>query len=377
MMVLDDQLIMTPGPTNVPSRVLQAMTRPMINHRGPEFESLYQSIEENLKRTFETKSDVFPLSSSGTGGVECAVSNTIAPGDKAIIVVNGEFSRRLRDMIKSYGGETVEIAAEDGFAPSREEIDRILEKERDARAFFVVYNETSTGVTLRELEHIGEVLKGRDTLFVVDAISILGGDHLPTDAWNIDMCITGSQKCLACPPGLALISVNEKALKVAEKNRNPRYYFDLPRIKKYHEDNSTPYTPNLPLFYALDEALKLLMEEGLTKRIERHYKHSQQFYDGLESMGLQILPETKVRSKTVIAVKNPAGIDDKKIRGMLAQKFGIVIAGGMGSTKGKIFRIGSMGVISDREVITTLRALELILMELGYHPAVASKALSS
>ncbi len=365
-MMLDDQLIMTPGPTNVPSRVRQAMTRPLINHRGPEFEALYESIEENLKKTFETKNDVYPLSSSGTGGVECAVSNTISAGEKAIIVVNGEFSRRLRDMIKSYGGETVEITAEDGEAPSRDEIDNVLEKEQNARAFFIVYNETSTGVTIRELEHFGRLLKGRETLFVVDAISVLGGDYLLTDDWNVDICITGSQKCLACPPGLALISANEKAMKVVEKNRNPKFYFDLVKIRKYHEDKSTPYTPNLPLFYALEEALQLLMEEGLNKRIERHSKHAQQFYDGLEAMSLQILPELKLRSKTVIAVKNPAGIEDKKIRDLLDKNYGVVIAGGMGSTKGKIFRIGSMGVISDREVITTLRALELTLSELGY-----------
>ncbi len=374
--MLDDQLIMTPGPTNVPSRILQAMTKPMINHRGPEFESLYESIAENLKKTFETKNDVYPLSSSGTGGVECAVSNTISTGDKAIVVVNGEFSKRLRDMIKRYGGDIIELSAEDGQAPSLDEIDSVLEKQQNARAFFIVYNETATGVTLRELEHIGKILKGRETLFVVDAISILGGDYLPTDDWNVDICITGSQKCLACPPGLALISANEKAMKVVEKNRNPRFYFDLIKIRKYHEDNSTPYTPNLPLFYALQEALHLLMEEGLTKRIERHYKHAQQFYDGFEAMGLQILPETKLRSKTVIAVRNPPGIEDKKIRDSLNQKYGVVIAGGMGSTKGKIFRVGNMGIISDREVITTLRAIELTLNELGYKPKQSAPAIS-
>ena len=373
--MLDDQLIMTPGPTNVPSRILQAMTRPLINHRGPEFESLYESIAENLKKTFETKNDVYTLSSSGTGGVECAVSNTVTPGDKAIVVVNGDFSKRLRDMIKIYGANVIELEAKDGHAPSREEIDSVLEKQDNVRAFFIVYNETSTGVTLRELEHIGRILKGRDTLFIVDAISVLGGDYLPTDDWNVDICITGSQKCLACPPGLALISVNEKAMNVAEKNRNPRFYFDLVKIRKYHEDNSTPYTPNLPLFYALDEALQLLMEEGLNKRIERHSKHAQQFYDGFEAMGLQILPETKLRSKTVIAVRNPSGIEDKKIRDLLTQKYGVVIAGGMGSTRGKIFRVGNMGVISDREVITTLRALELTLIELGYKPKESAGAI--
>ncbi len=371
-----EQLLMTPGPTNVPSRVLQAMARPVINHRGPEFESLYQSIAENLQSVFETKNDVYPLSTSGTGGVECAVSNTIAPGEKAIVIVNGEFSRRLRDMIKNYGAEIVEITAEDGHAPSREQIDSVLDKERDARALFIVYNETSTGVTIRELEHIGNLLKGRDTLFIVDAISILGGDYLPTDAWGVDICITGSQKCLACPPGLALVSASEKAMKVIEANQNPKFYFDLLRIKKYHQHWETPYTPSIPLYYALDEALKFLMEEGLSRRIERHYKHAQQFYDGLEGMGLQIFPEAKLRSKTVIAVKTPPGIEDEKIRETLSQKYGIIIAGGMGSNRGKIFRIGSMGIISDREVITTLRALELTLKELGLRPAESAKTVS-
>ncbi len=368
----DDQLIMTPGPTNVPSRILNAMTRPVINHRGPEFEALYESLTGNLQRTFETKNPVFPLSCSGTGGVECAVSNTITPGAKAIVIVNGDFSKRLCDMVKIYGGVPIEIKAEEGHAPSREEIDRVLEKERDASTLFVVYNETSTGVTIRELEHIGKVLKNRETLFVVDAISILGGDYLPTDAWNIDVCITGSQKCLACPPGLALVSVSDKAARIVEKNQNPKFYFDLVKIRKYHEQKETPYTPSLPLFFALDEALKLLMEEGLTKRIERHYKHAQQFYDGLEAMGLQIFPEEKLRSKTVIAVKNPLGISDKTIRETLDERYGIVIAGGMGSTKGKIFRIGCMGVISNRHVMTTLRAIELTLRNLEFHFAAES-----
>lgn len=303
-----------------------------------------------------------------------AVANTINRGDKVVVIVNGEFSRRLSQLVRIYGGETVEIAVEDGRAPSRDQIDSTLEKEQDARAVFVVYNETATGVTIRELEHIGQTLKGRDTLFVVDAISILGGDHLPTDEWNVDVCITGSQKCLAAPPGLALVSANEKALSATQKNRNPRFYLDLLKIKKYHDQKETPYTPSLPLYYALDEALAMLLEEGLAKRIERHRKHADQFYAGLEALGLEILPEEQHRSQTVMAIKNPKGVEDKPIRDLLNKKYGIVIAGGMGSTKGKIFRIGCMGMISEREVITTLRALELTLKELGLPTATKTAA---
>ncbi|MCS7386966.1 MAG: aminotransferase [Candidatus Methanomethylicota archaeon] len=359
-------LIMLPGPTNVPSRVLQAMVKPIISHRGPEFHELYERISENLKYVFQTGNDVFVLTSSGTGGVECAVSNLIAPNDKVVVPVNGVFSKRLSDAIRVYGGKPIEVSLKWGSAPSYDDVKRVLEEEEDVKAIAVVYNETSTGAKCIDLGRIGELARSYGLLLIVDAISILGGDELPVDKWNIDVCVTGSQKCLACPPGLALISVSERALKAAEKNSARKaYYFDFVKLKNFHEKSETPFTPALPLLYALDEALKVIVEEGLKARIERHRRCASAFYSALEALGLEIFPERDVRSNTVIVAKVAGRVDDAELRRYLKEVHGIVIAGGMGALKGKVVRIGCMGMISQDMVLQTVSALEDALMSLG------------
>jgi len=359
-------LIMLPGPTNVPDRVMRAMTKPIINHRGPEFAALLKDIEENLKYAFQTKNDVYVLTSSGTGGVECAIGNIVNPSDKVIVPVFGVFSERMKEKVARRGGKAVEVPIEWEEAPTAEQIEQAVKKEKDAKAIAVVYNETSTGVTVRDLPKIGKIAKENDLIFMVDAISILGGDQLPIDEWGVDLCVTGSQKCLACPPGLALISVSPKAWEAVEKTAVRPYYFDLEQIREFAAKGATPFTPALPIFYALDEALQLIREEGLKERFRRHETCAKAFYKAIEAMKLKPYPNEKARSNTVIAINIPTGVDGEEFRKIMKERYKTVIAGGMGKLKASIFRIGCMGIISEAETLQTINALENTLMDMKY-----------
>jgi len=362
----EKRLIMLPGPTNVPDRVMRAMVKPIINHRGPEFGTLHDRITENLKQVFETKQDVFVLTSSGTGAVECAISNIVNPGDKVIVPVFGVFSERVREKVVRHGGKLVEIAAEWGDAPTAAQIERVVKKEKNAKALAIVYNETSTGVTVRDLPEMGKIAVENNLLFIVDAISILGGDNLPVDKWNVDLCVGGSQKCLACPPGLAMISVSKKAWEVIEKTAVRPFYFDLVSMRDYASRKETPFTPALPLYYALDEALKIMLEEGLENCYKRHATCAKAFYAGLEALKLKPYAAQKVRSNTVIAVNVPDKVEGAKLREVMRERYKVVIAGGMGKIRQLIFRIGCMGIVSEAETLTTINALENALADLNY-----------
>ncbi len=359
------QLIMIPGPTNVPDRVMQAMTKPIINHRGPEFHEFYSRLIEKVRYAFQTKNDVFILTSSGTGGVECAMSNILSLGDEVLVPVNGVFSQRLKEKVEVFGGRPIEVPIEWGKAATPEKLEEAAEG-HDVKAIAVVYNETSTGVTMRGLKEVGKIARKHDALYIVDAISILGGDELPTDSWGIDICVTGSQKCLACPPGLALISVSDRAWRAIEAAKSRAYYFNLLEMREFQKRWETPFTPALPLFFALDEALVMLREEGLENRVKRHRRCAQAFYRDIQGLGLELFADEHWRSSTVIAVKNPPSIADKEIRDLMRERYGVVIAGGMGKLKGAMFRIGNMGIVSEREVEATLGALKGALSQLGH-----------
>jgi aspartate aminotransferase-like enzyme len=359
-------LIMLPGPTNVPERVMNALSRSIISHRGREFESLYESIVENAKYVYQTQNDVFPLTVSGTGGVECAVSNLIEKGDKVLVPVYGDFSNRIKDKISVYGGVPIEISLEWGEVPTPQQIREAIEKEGNIKVVFIVYNETSTGATVRNLPEISRIVKEHGALVAVDAISILGGDQLPVDEWRIDVCVVGSQKCLACPPGVALISVSSDAWKKIEQKSARPFYFDLIRARKFSEKNQTPFTPALPIFFALEEALKMIKEEGLEQRFKRHFLCAKAFYAAAEALSLEPFPIKKARSNTVIALKKPEGISVADIRETMATRYGVLVAGGMGKIKELILRIGCMGIISQREVLTTVFALGNALKDLGF-----------
>jgi len=360
------RLIMLPGPTNVPERVMQAMLKPIINHRGPEFEALHDSITPNLKYVFQTKQDAFVLTSSGTGAVECAISNITNPGDKIIVPVSGYFSERVKEKILRHRGKPIEIPIKWGKAPTAQQIEQVIRKEKNVKALAIVHNETSTGATVRDLPQLGETTKEHNILFFVDAVSILAGDQLPVDKWNIDLCAAGSQKCLACPPGLGVISVSDNAWETIEKTTHRPYYFDLVSIRDYASKKATPFTPAISLLYALDEALKMIREEGLQTRFKRHETCAKAFYVAFEALNLHPYPLKTVRSNTVIAINVPSGLDGAKVRQTMKTRYKVEIAGGLGKVRERIFRIGCMGIISKAETLTTIRAFENTLNDLNY-----------
>jgi aspartate aminotransferase-like enzyme len=362
------KLIMLPGPTNVPDRVMLAMMKPMINHRGPEFAAMLGSIAEGLKYVFETKDAVYVLTSSGTGAVECAISNIIDTGDKVIVPTFGYFSERLKETVARHGGKPIEVPVEWGEAPTAELIEKAIKQEKKVKLIAVVNNETSTGVTVRDLPKIAEVAKRNDALLMADSISILGGDYLPVDKWGVDLCVTGSQKCLACPPGLAMVFASKRAWEVIDKKATkPPYYFDLPSIRDHWLRKETPCTPAISLYYALDESLKMIREEGLQKRFQRSAQCAKAFYAGFEAIGLKPYPAENVRSNTVVTVKLPSGVDVTKVREIMKERYNVIITGGLGKLRDLILRIGCMGIISEAEVLTTINALENTLADLN-HP---------
>ena len=360
---------MLPGPTNVPNRVINAMLTPMINHRSDDFRKLYKDIVNKTQTVFETENDIVVLTTSGTGAVETSVLNLIKKDDAVIIPVNGEFSTRLADLIDNYGGKTIRINSPYGQNPPIEKIEEAFEKNSNIKALYVVYNETSTGTTLRNLSKLGDLCKAHGAFFVVDAVSILGGDELPVDKWNIDVCFTATQKALAAPPGIAPISVSKEAKKYMIENPPPSQYLNLKRYFKYYNDSfETPFTHAVSLFYAYQEALNIIIEEGMQNRISRHRKCANAFYSGLEALGFTPFADADSRSNVVIAVNYLPGIDDKKFRELLSTKFKVLLAGGFGELKGKVFRVGCMGEISSYHVMRTLSAISSSMSILGVQP---------
>ncbi|MRN40373.1 MAG: aminotransferase class V-fold PLP-dependent enzyme [Nitrosopumilales archaeon] len=361
-----EYLVMLPGPTNVPDRVMNAMLTHIINHRSDDFRRLYKTIVEKTQRVFQTQNDIVLLTTSGTGAVEASVINMIRKNDKAIIPVNGEFGTRLADLIDSWGGHAIRVTAPFGQNPQYSEIEDAFDRNKDIKAIYAVYNETSTGTTLRYMDKLSQLCSERGAFFIADAVSILGGDELPVDKWNVDICVTASQKALAAPPGVAPMSISARAKKHMQANPPPTQYLNLKRYFRYYEENfETPFTPALSLFNAFSEALDMVLEEGLDKRIARHKACADAFYAGLDAMGLSPFARQDARSNVVIAINYIPGMDDKKFRGLLSQQFRILVAGGFGDLKGKVFRIGSMGEVSKYHVMRTLSSIASVMNILG------------
>jgi aspartate aminotransferase-like enzyme len=361
-----EYLVMLPGPTNVPNRVMNAMLAPMINHRSDDFRILYKTIVEKTQKVFQTSNDIVLLTTSGTGAVEASVVNLIRKGDKAVIPVNGEFSTRLADLIDSWGGQAIRINSQPGENPPYDKFEEAFEKHKDIKAIYAVYNETSTGTTIRYMDKLGELAARKGAYFIADAVSILGGDELPVDKWNIDICVTASQKALAAPPGVAPISINKRAKKHMQENPPPTQYLNLKRYFKYYEEHyETPFTPALPLYYAFKEALDIVIEEGLENRIRRHKICADAFYAGLGSLGLTPFAKPDARSNMIIAVNYLQGMDDKKFRGLLSNEFKVLVAGGFGDLKGKVFRIGSIGEVGRYHVMRTVSSIASAMNMLG------------
>src|SRR2546422_237902 len=343
------------------------MTFNSMGHRGPDFKEILSQVISKTKKVFQTKEDLFVLTTSGTGATECALQNLIGDGDKIIVNVNGFFSERLAEAIKAYGGQPLVVSSEWGKAPGTEDFRKTIKANPDTKALAVVYNETSTGVTVRSLQEIGKLCEDEDILLIVNAISILGGDKLPVDDWNVDMCVTASQKCMMCPPGLSFVSVSEKAWeKISAKKQHRSFYLDLPMYKKYMGDGFTPFTPAVSLFYALNEACDMILEEGLQARFERHRICAEAVYSAMEALGLALMAEPESRSHTVAAVACPSGIEDGKLRELIRTKYGIDLGGSLEKWKGKMFRIGIMGNVGSPEIMSTVSAIASASADLGF-----------
>ena len=359
---------MLPGPTNVPNRVMRAMLAPIINHRSDDFVELYTDVVEKTQQVFETQNDIVALSASGTGAVEASVINLVKKGDKIIIPVNGEFSNRLSQLIEGQGANVVRLETPPGQNATFDQIKEAFDNNKDVKAFYVVHNETSTGTMVNYLDKVSDLTSRNDAFYVVDSVSLLGGVELPVDKWNIDVCLTGAQKALAAPPGISPISVSAKAKKYMIENPPSTMYFNLARYFQYYEESKhTPFTPALPLLYAYREALTIILEEGLQNVYKRHKICSDALYSGLSAIGLTpYVAKEEDRSISIVALNYLDGLDDKTFRNTLANKFKVLVAGGFGDLKGKVFRVGCMGEVSPYHVMRTISAISSTLTMMGY-----------
>ena len=356
--------LLTPGPTPLPPQVCEAMARPIIHHRTPQFQAILKEASDGLKYVYQTKNDVFILTSSGTGAMEAAVANLLSPGDTALTVQGGKFGERWTELCKAYGVLPEVIDVEWGRAVEADEIARRLKANPKIKAVFVTLCETSTGVS-NDIEKIGKVVKDTQAVLVVDAISGLGAIDLKTDDWASDVVVSGSQKGLMLPPGLGFISLSQKALKLVEASKSPRYYFDLRKAKKAIEKTDTPFTPAITLVIALKEALEMMKQDGLENIFLRHRKMADATRAAMKALGLELFASLAA-SDVVTAVKVPQGIDGEKLVKTMRDTYGVTIAGGQDELKGKVFRIAHMGFIEEFDIITGISCLEKVLQQMGY-----------
>ncbi len=362
--MLKKRYLLTPGPTPVPPESLLAMARPIIHHRTNEFRTILGQVTEDLKYVHQTKNDLFIFASSGTGAMEAAVANILSAGDKALAVTGGKFGERWQEICQAYKIDVTPLEIEWGAAIEPEVIKDKLSKEPDIKAVFTTLCETSTGVRT-DIKAIAQITKNHKAVLVVDAVSALGAEELKTDEWGIDVVVAGSQKGLMIPPGLSFISVNEKAFKKIEQSDLPKYYFDIKKAKKSLEKTDTPWTPAVSLIIGLQQALKLIKEEGIENIIQRHKVLAEATRQAMKALNLELLAP-KNPANAVTAVKVPEGLDGAAIMKNLRDKYDVWIAGGQAHLKGKIFRIAHLGYMNQFDIIVGITALEAVLKELGY-----------
>ena len=355
--------LMTPGPTPVPEQVLLEMARPIIHHRTTQFQQIIKEVEEDLKYIFQTKNDCLIFASSGTGGMEAAVCNLLSADDRAIVVRGGKFGERWTEICNAYKIKSINIDVEWGKAPTPKIIEDALKKEPQAKAVFTTLCETSTGAET-DIKSIAAVVLKTKAVLVVDAISGLGSCELKTDQWGVDVVVTGSQKGLMIPPGLAFVSVSPKAWELVKDSKSPRYYFDFQSYKKALDKTDTPFTPAITLMIGLARALKMIKDETLDGVLARHKRLAMATRQAVVAMGLELFAPT-APSAAVTPVKAPSGIDSEQIVKLLKSKYGIWVAGGQAELKGKVFRIAHLGYMTDTDILMTIGALEMVLIELG------------
>ena len=358
-------LLLTPGPTELPYEVREALARPIIHHRTGQFQEHIKKAVEGLKFVFQTKNDIYLLTSSGTGAMEAAVANLLSAGDKAIAVEGGKFGERWTELCNVYKVNAQVLKIEWGHAVQAEQIEKLLKAEPDTKAVFITLCETSTGVT-PNVEAIARVVAKTQAVLVLDAISGLGVVDVQTDNWGIDVVVSGSQKGLMLPPGLAMMSVSAKALKLIEKSTSPRYYFDLRAAKKAAEKTDTPFTPAIGIIIALNESIALMKKEGLPKLFAHYARLAKGTRAAATAIGLKIFTDESGLSNVLTAISLPLNIDGEKLMATMRDTYGVAIAGGQDQLKGKTIRIAHMGCLDEFDLLTGISCLEKVLKQMGH-----------
>ena len=357
--------LLTPGPTAIPENITSIFARPIIHHRTPEFQALFKDVCADLKYLFQTQNDVLILTCTGTGAMDAAVCNLFRRGDKVITINGGKFGERWTRICQAYGLGVVEMKLPWGDAADPALVTALAAEHPDARAILFQASETSTGVQM-PVKELCEVAHKANMLAVCDAITALGVFDLQMDNWGIDVLITGSQKALMLPPGLALIALSERAWKYTESCNLPHFYFDLPLERKNLSKNQTAWTPAISLIQGLHEALRMIKAETLPVLFKRHERLARATREGVKAIGLEILAR-KAPSTAVTAVVAPGGAaDGKKIVKHMSERYGVTIIGGQDEYEGKIFRLAHIGYCDKFDITTALAALELTLNDLGY-----------
>jgi aspartate aminotransferase-like enzyme len=374
----DKLMLMIPGPTPVPEAALLALAKHPIGHRTSEFSNILAEVSENLKWLHQTESDVLTLNVSGTGAVEAGIINFLSPGDRILVGSNGKFGERWVEVGQAYGLNVEEVKVEWGkpldAAVFAEKLQADTQKQ--IKAVIITHSETSTGV-LNDLETINRHVKEHgEALIIVDAVTSLGAFNLPVDAWGLDIVASGSQKGYMIPPGLGFVSVSPKAWEAYKTAKLPKYYLDLGKYRKATAKNTTPFTPPVNLIVALHTTLRIMKEEGLDEIFARHERLKNATRAAIQGLNLPLFAADSSASPAITAVA-PQGIESDKIRSLMKKRFDIALAGGQDHLSNKIFRIGHLGFVSDRDILSCIASLEVTLAELGYEDFTAGSGVAA
>jgi serine---pyruvate transaminase len=360
----EKRYLLTPGPTPVPPEVLAELAKPVIHHRERDYREIYQQSLARLREIYRTENDVLMFTNSGTGGLESAVSNLTSAGDRQLVLSAGNFGERWAAIAKAFAADVVHVRLEWGETPEPEDLRSALADAGDVRVVYLTHSETSTGV-VADVQALAAVANEAGAIVVVDAVSSLGAVPLDTDAWGLDVVVSGSQKALMCPPGLAFASVSPTAFEAAGSATAQRFVLDWERTRNAQAKLDAPFTPAVSLVRALNVATGLLLDEGLESAFERHARLGRACREGAKAMGLELFSPDDDRSAVVTAIRAPEGVDATEIVKGLRDRFGITIANGQGELKGKIFRIGHIGWFDVFDITTALAAVELVLTDAG------------
>ena len=358
-------LLFIPGPVTAAEPVLAAMSKPLIDHRGPQFAALAKRIDEALRPIFGTaQGDILLLGSSGTGGLEAAIASTFSPGDTVLAAPVGVFGRRLIAIAKTYGINVDVLETDPGFSVDPQALAERLgaDAQRRYKGVLLTHNETSTGVQ-NDMAQLAPIVRNHGAIAVVDSVSGLGATAFQMDEWGYDIVVTASQKVLAAPPGAAMVAVSPRAWNVIERSTAPRFYFDLLKAREFARQGQTPWTPPVSILFALEAALAQYHTEGAERVWHRHEMYAHAIRDAFTALGLGVFSQPGAHSVTVVAGKVPSGVDAATLLRKLREERGVLLSGGQLDLKGKIVRMGTMGEITQTDVLGALGALEMALLE--------------